>query len=327
MRSVRIIWPKLGGLLLFLSPTACVDAVRAHSQRACVVQIEREVQLAPLTYPLTVTRSEWGQYLLVDIAVQDSIQVFDNQGVLVERFGGGGVHELGPIPAIQRWKGDSIAVWDVAHRRLLIYGSLWQAPRVKEPVLPARRAIPRLGDSLLVSADVRTPERVGLALHLLGPSGEIVRSFDGSSSFRASRPDAIARAITEARRSGVWAAEPNSYRIGRWSSAGELLQTISRTPDWFKHNSNTKAQIIDISEDEAGLWVLANVTPISDRDIAYTVVELIDPNNGNLVASSRMEQVLLGWISPRRGYAFEEGQTGGRVTVWKLVLHCTLEEV
>jgi hypothetical protein len=86
-----------------------------------------------------------------------------------------------------------------------------------------------LGDgNFIIPTPISTPARVGLPLHLLSPTGEVVRSFGAViADYDESCMSCAARRIARSRTPGnLWSARTETYAIEEWTTAGKRVQSI-----------------------------------------------------------------------------------------------------
>jgi hypothetical protein len=128
---------------------------------------------------------------------------------------------------------------------------------------------------------------------------------------------------------GVWAAPVTRYVLELWTFSGRKVRELERNVSWFKPhkqlglnrdkpNAAPNPGIVDLRMDSAGrLWVIVHVADekwtsglgnvrgmynrqvrgIADTDNYWdSIIEVIDPVAGTLVASQRFDQALH-WIS------------------------------
>ena len=160
--------------------------------------------------------------------------------------------------------------------------------------------------SLLFSGTSRTRSGIGHPFHLLDSSGQLVRSFGVEEVVPPSQnpyPGVLARS----RDGAFWAAFPDRYQIERWDREGNLLAVIQPEADWFTNEPDREKQqagarqsrVQGLFEDEDGLlWVHIIGRQVGEKvggqlepdpSTSASIIEVIDPVVGTLVASSRVE--------------------------------------
>lgn len=282
----------------------------------------------------------------------DAVVVFDSAGQSLGRLGreGSGPGEFRRITAFAVGKKDSLHVFDEQLSRLTVFShdhellaahSLTFRPNLFDAAL--------VGEQVVLNAEVRTPEAAGYPLQLLGPAGELRRSFGSETGlYRSDLAYRSRRALSAAADGGVWAGYLNQYVIERWTLSGVLEQIIERRVEWFEPYWQTDERadqprrpfITGIVDDHEGLlWVLVAVPglrwqeavepspgndprffTITDYNVYLnTVVEVIDLKRGRLVASGRVPRLLWGFVGDHMVYGFSEDTDGNlTIPVWNI---------
>ena len=142
----------------------------------------------------------------------------------------------------------------------------------------------------------------------------------------------------------VWSSRGTRYRLEEWDKSGQLLTAIDREVEWFEPWTQPPARnareqpppstAIDIEEDREGrLWSLVSVadedwlplppgggtsdgltfTTMEQRNRLHdTMIEVIDPGSGRLLASARIDEHLLGFAGRGIVYSYIEDELGQR---------------
>jgi hypothetical protein len=187
-------------------------------------------------------------------------------------------------------------------------------------------------------------------IQVLKPDGTVMRSFGarrGAPSPGPKQEQLSGGAQTS--RSSIWAIARFPYRIEEWSSEGQLLRTIDRDADWFpvraareEANRAPEPILAAVHEDRAGkLWTLAvtpdprwkgpifgktdssggKPLPPNWNEIFDSVIEVIDPSNGQLLASRRFSERLYAFPTMDLLYSIREDENGERsIDVWRRTL-------
>ena len=160
--------------------------------------------------------------------------------------------------------------------------------------------------SYLVTGAEASPRSVGNLFHLIDPAGNIVRRF-GEPDGPIESPSLVVPLCLGASEDGTfWTASPIQYRLERWDREGNLLGVIQRDTDWFTFEPDPEKRTASVPqyrvnglfEDEGGLlWV--HVTGYRSEGgrldpnpgTRTSIIEVIDPVAGTLVASSRLDGV------------------------------------
>jgi hypothetical protein len=252
-----------------------------------------------------------GTFLVMAGALQTELFLADRTGSILKRIGRDGegpgefrrifhVHELpsaylvfdSRLQRVTRLSKDNLEVLGTA-----------QFPRVEgaTPLLVFEDG------SYLRSGISRTREGAGRFFHLFDASGRGIRSFGGREEVPGSRFQTYPRVLALSCDGTFWAADYLQYRLERWDREGNLLEIIERVADWHPDYSldengrlprGDRTRIQGLWEDQDGLlWVLGREVkggPVigSNLEDLTSVIEVIDPKGGTLVASYRVEGVM-----------------------------------
>jgi hypothetical protein len=202
--------------------------------------------------------------------------VFDASGRFLAELGsrGAGPGEfLAPVGLVML-PGDSVLVLDVDNARAtLVTPSLEIGRSIRLPGPLSDGVATEWPARVLMTGDVRTPERPGMPLHEVNMSAttaEIARSLvSGPAELRPGPAAAVHQRLSSLKSSGVWFFDPLRYRVARWTSTGALTEDLERTPSWFPSPSRPTigspdvppAPFVDaVEEDDTGLlWVFSRV--------------------------------------------------------------------
>lgn len=271
--------------------------------------------------PIYVERDRQGRFFM---AVRHGIAIFGPDGEFIQRLGrsGGGPGEFGvPSPPLVG-PGDSIHVFDARQRRLTVLGSDLVVSRVtaatRAPV-DTRPDLIRSDGTYILAGQIRSSDRIGYPLHRLSSDGELLNSFGTDTpQYRADIPLITGRVAGLSADGSVWTAPPGRYVIERWDpETSRRLARLDIRPAWFAESVRYPPTwdvppvltIEAVWEDDNGmLWVLihdadANWTPPEqtgefsptpdDEAKRYdTVIEVIDPQTQEVIASRRVDNVL-----------------------------------
>lgn len=285
---------------------------------SCRLELEHVAALGRLSDPElvdegapSVQHDSGGRFLVASTTPRTKILVYDSLGAYVRSWGrrGAGPREFRNISQIAVVPGDSLLVVDPGNLRISIADSRGRVARSFQlPIRPLDVVrLPSL--ELVVSASYPGADRNGQPLHRIAPDGRLLGSFGNNVPVRPSRPSEAQRWVAHDRRGGVWAVRPDRYEIERWTITGERLSTIDRVVEWFPDREVEGAVnflrerphpwVQDLHVDAGRLWVLARVAaanwaPVEERvyrpawsRFFDTVVEVIDPSDGTLLASRR----------------------------------------
>jgi hypothetical protein len=299
-----------------------------------------EGALATVVFPHLNTD---GRFLVVAGPIEDELFQTDLDGSIVRRVGRAGegpgeykhpthVHEL---PS-------AYLVYDSRLRRVtrLSKTNLEVLATTRLPVIggPVRPIVFEDG-SYLFAGSSSTRGGVGHFFHLVDSSGDAVRSFGEPDGVLRPRSLEYPMVLALSRDGSFWAGYRGDYRIERWDREGNLLEVFLREANWFSYDPDNderratvpQARLTGLFEDEDGLlWVHVTSRRFipreqgtglrSDPDPATrgSIIEVLDPKAGTLVASSRVD----GWraFSAIGGFyqvVYPEGPVGPlSVEVW-----------
>lgn len=358
--SVGRVVPLLCGLLVSGGPVGGQSVIHVPSQPSCPeceIRLEQVVVLGDREGPGTVDhetpvvkRDSRGRYYM-SYPGGASVKVFGPDGSYLTTIGrrGKGPGEFEGIIAVRPSVGDSIHVFDINLMRLSVFGPDYSfvrsdimdiRPSFEVLELPRRR--------WLVNAVHRSPERIGLPLHVLDARGHVLSSFGSETG--ASRPD---RGLEVRRRTAVtgdgsvWAAKTHEYVVELWTLDGTRVAELRRQAAWFPRQDDGRAYadrpprpiLSQVQQDPSGLlWVTVFIADpnwrdaielggshgfqIADRDgYRDTVIDVIDPEAGTLMASRRIPQVLRQFVDAGLvGQTVYEDDLTPRFVVWRLSL-------
>ncbi len=239
---------------------------------------------------------------------------FDAQGHHLNDLGSWGRRAEGfDRPLFTRFgPGDSLWIFD-ANRRVLIFDTAGEYVRSFTLSANPWDAVILPDGSLLVST---ANSGDSVALRHLDAEGRLRRAFRTGN-----RVEPGLRQLILGREGRVWAVVmQRQWRVEQWDTAGSFLRGIDRSPEWYPVYQNFRgpqldaaplSTLIDGWEDDAGrLWIMGKVADpnwrdgllpanngvgdqsaiIADPDRLYdTMLEVIDPATGSLLASTRLD--------------------------------------
>lgn len=245
-----------------------------------------------------------------------------------------------------------IALADMLGEQLQVLDAEFRPIHVQQMPPLAASGLIAVGDAAwVVAAESRTPDLAGIPLHLISRDGHIVRSFGSLQEILSpSAPFESRRVIAAASRGDVWSARVNQYTVELWDLDGVHKLSLHRDAEWFpawvrydglprlvrpkpsvaalQQNGDTLVVLVRVPDAEwkprtgrlAPNLQGATVTTDADWERIYdTMVEVIDLRSRRLIASSRVSQNLLGFVSRGHVVSFAEGAAGSaRYTVWSL---------
>ena len=276
-----------------------------------------------LTGSVYVNRGASGRIYVHDIGAGGSEMFFyrvDGQLEFTIRRPGEGPGEYQrPMPIVELPSG-RVAVFDQDNVRVSILES--DGTFIESNYFPHRIswAHPVTDSVLLVSASIRTPELAGIPFHLVHLGGTILDSFGPEASLMPGAEGVGRRhvIVLDEGRFLSTSASGRPYRIELWD--GRSIQRVwTREAEWFPrrptrgNDGNISPHVSGISGDGSRLWTIVSVpdpswtpSPPGTRvpqsgevlDNRFdTVVEVIDLNANEVVATQRFDQFVFGLLS------------------------------
>lgn len=166
----------------------------------------------------------------------------------------------------------------------------------------------------------------GVPLFRLLPTGEREALSEVPGPLSRHQARLLMRVLAPAAAGGFWAGHLDRYRLERFDESGQIVTALERSPPWFpsgdgsvpmvEPDSPPKATLMALVEDRRfRLWVFTAVPDrrfrravreadgprspdraawrIADDDLYFdTVVDVIDPAAGRLLASARIDQAV-----------------------------------
>ena len=307
----------------------------------CDIVLEKVVTLGSATDTVSpsvvagVVRDRAGRYYAASDPAIHILQ-YDARGRLERAIGrrGPGPGEYRNIVQLHQDSRGHLYVFDLGQRLTILDTGLRVVRAVGHPVEYNPFVVLPSG-AVVMASTVSSADRVGFAIHVYGPGGEPVRSFDQAAGvFRANAdPRLHRRTIGLARSGGIWSAPLWRYEIEEWDTAGRHLRGFRRDADWFRPpdpgSGRPQPQIDAIHEDDVGrLWVLMTVTnrrlpppqrgqpPRSwaERARDYdTIIEVLDLSRRVVVNSRRLEGMYRGFVIGGHLYRVVEDPSGNQM--------------
>jgi hypothetical protein len=343
--SLRII--ALGGAYAILTVGAGQAQTRGPTHTtipdrvtcsACSIETTRVVTLGDTSGPgyieshaAQVIADSRGRFI-VSGSRHPTIKVFSPEGRFLTSFGrrGQGPGEYENISFVLVAASDTLYVADARLRRVTVLSPEYKYVRsVSVEISPAGRNLFLLpGGELLNASPDRTPDRIGLPIHVIGRDGKVVRSFGSQTGlFRPDIPLIDRRTLTMGDETQVWAGYLMQYVIELWdASTGRMLRSLSRDVDWFPPQLTSRTNRLSETppapalqalhlDAQGRLWTVVgtadrnwrtgirvnpsaagdpdhvNDIEVIDRDrYIDTYIEVIDPVAGRLIASRRFDK-------------------------------------
>ena len=287
--------------------------------------------------PRTLTMNSRGEFMTTSYQVGSEIQVFHPDGTFSRTIGrdGSGPGEFRHISFLHPGPGDSIWAFDLSGRVSILSPDL-RFIRSQRSVGHVNAGVLLSDGSWILNEDVSIPGHRGFPLHHLSPHGEILKSFGGDpEEYQPHLPYLNQRQIAAAEHDCVWAITRTRYLVERWCVDGERHAAVERETDWFRPYavrnpvgqwSSIQPWVVGVQEDSEGLlWVLTVVassrwqelwddsmsgTGQFDYRMFETVIEVLDPISGRLLASERIPERAYGFVGPLGIYTYLEDSSG-----------------
>lgn len=298
---------------------------------SCEIVLEHVVTLGEIEGPGQLVGVSWvierdsqGRYWVAQTDGAPGfvrLHVFDAEGRFLEAVGarGDGPGEFRALGHIRALSGDTVAAYDVRARRRTVLTLDGTVVSTRPVDVRVGRYSQVLSDGRLVAADHQpNPETVGYPLQLVDTLGRRVRSFGAMQPhYSVQEPFRVLKVLALDRdRASVWSIGRGDYLIERWDTLGNRLAALQREADWFEpyvldrpvtRTEPPQPIVFDARMDDRGLLWTAVVVP-SARWNDYllesgpggfrlvpgavdTLLEVIDPVAGVLVASRRFSQL------------------------------------
>jgi hypothetical protein len=299
---------------------------------ACRIVLEHKASLVPpsglpaFVAPGVVIRDDRGSFYAIDVRTQN-VYAFDSSGVSARLVRLGMTLQVGPPRALAVTSRETLHVIGSADQVIGRSGAL-----ARSRPLPARASVHQaLGfpdGRLLLLAKIGTPELFGYPFHVIAPDGTLLRSLGSDDNAAVDdNPFWFGGNLAPAGSDQFWANDLNRYRLALWSlHGGKALTIVERDVEWFRPWATWNSRIdvappvprlLSAWQDSIGrVWTLTSVAsrkwrPIAGRSLDSeapaptvrefeeaneTILEVIDPRRGVLIASQRVSQALLRFV-------------------------------
>ena len=307
--------------------------------------------------PYEVIAHRDGGWLVTSLLDPTEIFVFDSTSRLVKRIGreGQGPGEYRFIRSVRVGPGDTVWVFDWDNQRITVLSPELGLVRSRRVDLGTPNEVALLSDGRFVTVEDRyRAANRGLPLHFMD-GGKQTLSFGADPDDYPGRwSHRLWRFLAPDRSAGFWAAHMTQYRLEHWNSFGKMDRSIERRVPWFEPNERVGIDydnptrppnpgLFGVRLDVAGhLWTVIHVADANWRDgtgqvegmygrtiqgirapNAYrdTIVEVIDPTRGTLLASARFDPVVQFAGSSSFAWSYREDENGYPVIdLFELVL-------
>ncbi len=323
----------------------------------CVLELEQTAVLGSAEGPgiiedevTAAIRDSRGRFYVTG-SYATEIKVFDAEGRFLNTIGrsGGGPGEFRGVATVHSTAGDTVHVFDETNLRHTVFSPNYGFVRSNPLQIAPNTQVVLLGsDRVVFASRVRTPAMAGLPLHLLNDAGRVLRSFGAESgAFDRNVPYTDERVITGAGPTAVWSAYRNQYVVELWEISDRserLVKVIERPVDWFPprpevrrdQNEPPHPRLQAIQVDGDGHLVVIILVADEHWEQAVTagpvhretssfehfydsIVEMLDPSTGELIASARSRHVFQGFVDDGLVSAvFTDEQDVPYVGVWRV---------
>lgn len=354
---MSIIVASLAGALLAVNcqdpATQSTAAASYQASQArcptCTIELEHVTTLGTadgpggiVSPPSRIARDSRGRYYVIPQVQEEMPIVYDAEGAFVAHIGqsGEGPGEFELPDQVFVLPGDSVQIYDFSLGRVSVFDPDYVYARSYDMRFSHANMIQTTDGTLAINQQVPTPERIGYAVHKLGPDGEIEVSFDEYSP--EMREPVWMRKIA-AGPSGIWSVPYYHEHIIRLYDAttGELLRELGRDSDWYPTTDRWQVAdpdtppaplVVGLWEDrgEPLIWTVGWTAdpdwrdhlgnPVNtgegtlypfDRNEGYdAVIEAVDAETGDLVASARVDDPVWAIIEPGFVATFHEDSVG-----------------
>jgi hypothetical protein len=197
------------------------------------------------------------------------------------------------------------------------------------------------------------PNLAGFPLQELDDKGRVIKSFGGEHAYRTDNASNLSRLIAARRNGEIWVGHRYANIVELYSAERTLRQSLIRTAEWFpplgagedpsvgNFDRSPTPAMHGIWEDADGLlWTVARVKAPSWRpgpsfqdwragkgkpqpvhESFDTIIEVIDPATGKLIASLRVDPFVINALSEGYVASYREETDGTPVVdVWQVRL-------
>jgi hypothetical protein len=212
--------------------------------------------------PMSITRISKGRFVLNEM--NELPLVVDSTGRLVKRWPKGeGPGEFqqnaGPVHS---GRGDTLFIANFNELNVFD-GNLKFVRSIPMTEIYARQFLP-VDEGFVFSASKRVTGNVINSLHVVSPSGKVLRSFRTDTLIRPRRGNDPTYGIGAGAGQTIWAWNIWGHRLERWTTTGARKQVIDAMPAWFApKDSLYRAQIAAVRESNGLVWVFSQV-PVPD---------------------------------------------------------------
>ena len=291
-----------------------------------------------LTGSSRVVRAASGRFYAGPTYSPGKVAVYDAGGAFVQAIGheGAGPGEVTSVEYLAVGPGDTLAVF--GSDNMVLFAPDFRVIRDTRFNAAPRAGVVLPGGNAIIHAYYFDRESFGNPFHTFDASGARRRSFGEESGVVRGADLATQTRWLAPAAAGVWTARPNRYEIELRDTTGTVQLRVSRQPDWFEpweayptgapHQVKPPSQIVAVSEDgPQQLWILSYVAAASWRPSSQTgrelrvtpgtqdrlfdsVIDVIDIQNGNVLASRILPVAAAGFAASNILYVHDETTDG-----------------
>ena len=311
----------------------------------CAVQLSSVARLGSADDPASaglmpeVVRTGRGQFLVSSPTFPGEIFVYDRDGKFMRSIGrrGGGPGEFNAAPKLTVDATDTVRAIESGTRYHVIAPDL--AIKRTTPLVMSVSAPIAESDGKLLAVTPSTSGPNATTLGVFDRAGQRVQAFGKLPS--GVDAEMRFRRLAIGPRGSRWGLSTAAYVIERWQPDGSIAQRLTAERDWFKKSNEPAgdarlrkppARLIGLLVDaQERLFVFAIVadanwkpvgaTPAAEPNQVFdTIVEVIDPRAGKLLARTRLDQFLVPMHSMFAYSTFEDDTGDRRIQVWNVSL-------
>lgn len=334
-------------------PPACASC---EVQLTPVVTLGERMGEGFVSSPTGVGRLSDGRWVVAHRMSPSEIVVFGPSGKYLRKVGrrGEGPGEFQWITYLAVGTGDTTWIYDAGRGRLTALDARFDIAQTYGPftIKPPNALLFGPGDTLVAVTERATTDAIGYPVHLLDRDGNFLRSLGAVRPvYRADRPLMRWRSLAWAGERNIWSAPLTRYTVERWDLEGSLRAAYARQVDWFppheqygfRDDEPPNPGLIAITTDDQGhLWTMVRIAGenwqsgvglvdppgrpahrgITDYAAYYdTVIEVIDPASGELIASTKVESYLVRFLGDNLVVGYREDAAGyPSIRIWRLTV-------
>jgi len=292
-------------------------------------------------YWTRVAADSRGRLYVAPSCTAGEIDLYSAAGNLIRSIGriGQGPAEFAYLQQVYTGPDDYLYVFDTSHQMKVLAPDYQEHSRsIHSMKPPAAFAAGTVAEGAVVATEHRAADGTAYPLHRVAPDGTVAASFGtGRRASEDSRWQDLWQMVTPAGNGLVWTSksQPDDYIVELWNPATASLEMeIRRDVDWYGQPETAGALVQGLHRDEQGLlWSLLAMssrewewgdparTPEEINRDRFSILEVLDPEGGRLVAQHRVGTVFERFIGHQMMYSFRSLPDGNNVIdVWRFEL-------